>query len=98
MENTESDVYGENYRVEIYLYDIYKSVYISHVEYYGEGLKRISSRTKLDFEKMTGISGERTNSLEFNKWNDFNRFELKVGEQIYVVDINNPDEFILVKT
>ena len=94
-ENEESDVYGENYRVEIYLSEIYKSVYISHIEYYGEGMQRISLRTKLDFEKMTGITSEQTNGLEFKKWNNFKHFEIKSGEQIYGIEIIKPNEFII---
>ncbi|MAB49659.1 MAG: hypothetical protein CMC05_13620 [Flavobacteriaceae bacterium] len=94
-ENEESDVYGENYRVEIYLSEIYKSVYISHIEYYGEGMQRISLRTKLDFEKMTGITSEQTNGLEFKKWNNFKHFEIKLGEQIYGIEIIKPNEFII---
>lgn len=94
-ENEESDVYGENYRVEIYLSEIYKSVYISHIQYYGEGMQRISFRTKLDFEKMTGIRSEQTNGLEFKKWNNFKHFELKLGEQIYGIEIIKPNEFII---
>lgn len=94
-ENEESYVYGENYRVEIYLSEIYKSVFISHIEYYGEGMQRISLRTKLDFEKMTGITSEQTNGLEFKKWNNFKHFELKLGEQIYGIEIIKPNEFII---
>ena len=94
-ENEESDVYGENYRVEIYLSEIYKSVYISHIEYYGEGMQRISLRTKFDFEKMTGITSEQTNGLEFKKWNNFKHFEIKLGEQIYGIEIIKPNEFII---
>ncbi len=94
-ENEESDIYGENYRVEIYLSEIYKSVYVSHIEYYGEGMQRISLRTKLDFEKMTGITSEQTNGLEFKKWNNFKHFELKLGEQIYGIEINKPNEFTI---
>lgn len=94
-ENKESDVYGEKYRVEIYRSEIYKSVYISHIEYYGEGVQRISSRSKLEFEKMTGISSERTSGLVFNQWIDFKHFELKLGEHIYSIEINEPTAFII---
>ena len=92
-ENEESEVYGENYRVEIYLNEIYKSVYINHIEYYGEGMQRISLRTRLDFEKMTGITSEQTSNLEFKKWNNFKHFELKLGEQVYGIEIIKPSEF-----
>ena len=94
-ENEESEVYGENYRVEIYLNEIYKSVYINHIEYYGEGMQRISLRTRLDFEKITGINEEQTNNLEFKKWNNFKHFELKLGEQVFGIEIMKPDEFII---
>jgi|TARA_B110000090_G_C13180869_1_gene369203 hypothetical protein len=94
-ENEESDIYGENYRIEIYLSEIYKSVYVSHIEYYGEGMQRISLRTRLDFEKVTGITSEQSNGLEFKKWNNFKHFELKLGEQIYGIEIIKPNEFII---
>ena len=95
IENEKNDIYGENYRVEIYLSEIYKSVYVSHIEYYGEGMQRISKSTRIDFEKMSGITNEQTNNLEFNKWNNFNHFELRLGEQIYGVEIKKPNEFII---
>jgi hypothetical protein len=94
-ENEESEVYGENYRVEIYLSEIYKSVYINHIEYYGEGMQRISLRTRLDFEQITGITEEQTSNLEFKKWNDFKHFELKLGEQLYGIEIIKPNKFII---
>ena len=94
-ENEESEVYGENYKVEIYSNEIYKSIYITHIEYYGEGMQRVSLRTKLDFEKMTGITSEQTNDLDFNKWNNYKHFELKLGDQIYGIEIIKPDEFII---
>ena len=95
IENEKSEIYGENYRVEIYLREIYKSVYINHIEYYGEGMQRISLRTRLDFEKITGITEEQTSNLEFKKWNNFKHFELKLGEQVYGIEIMKPDEFII---
>ena len=95
IENNESEAYGENYRVEIYFSEIYKSVYITHIKYYGEGRQQISMRTKLNFEKMTGVSSEQTNDLKFNKWNNYNHFELKLGNQIYGIEIVKPDEFII---
>jgi len=94
-ENEENDIYGENYRVEIYLSEIYKTVFISHVEHYGEGIQRINLRTKIDFEKMTGINAEQMSGLVFKKWNSFNEFELKLGEQIYGIEIVKPDEFVI---
>lgn len=94
-ENKESEVYGENYRVEIYLSEIYKSVYITHIKHYGEGKQRISLRTKLNFEKMTGVTSEQTNDLKFNRWSNYNHFELKLGNQIYGIEIVKPDEFII---
>ena len=62
MASKKNDIYGENYRVEIYLSEIYKSVYVSHIEYYGEGMQRISKSTRIDFEKMSGITNEQTNN------------------------------------
>jgi hypothetical protein len=97
IENGENEVYGENYRVEIYLSEIYKTIYISHIEYYGEGMQRISSRKQLDFEKFTGILSEQTNKLEFRKWNNYKQFELRLGNQIYVVKIVKPDTFVISK-
>jgi len=94
-ENEESEIYGENYRVEIYLNEIYKSIYISHIEYYGEGMQRVSLRTRLNLEKMTGITSEQTSDLEFNKWNTYKHFELKLGDQIYGIEIIKPDKFII---
>ncbi|WP_397447777.1 hypothetical protein [Polaribacter sp. R77954] len=95
LENKENEVYGEKYRVEIYLNEIYKTIYISHIEYFGEGGQKISSREKLDFEKLTGTNEEVTNNLEFLKWNNSKYFELKLNEQIYGVNIISPNKFTI---
>ena len=95
VENGENEVYGENYRVEVYLNEIYKTVYISHIEYFGEGMQKISSRKKLDFEKLTGINEEMTSKLEFLKWNNSKHFELKLAEQVYGVKIIDHNKFII---
>lgn len=95
IESKDSDVYGENYRVEIYLNEIYKSIYITRIEYFGEGGKRITSRKRIDFEKMTGTTEEQTSDLEFLKWINDDEFEIKSDTQIYHIEIQDSDSFII---
>ena len=96
-DNKNSDIYGENYRVEIYQSEIYRSLYITRIEYYGEGQQRISSRTRLDFENMTRKTEEQTSTMEFVKWIDFDEFQIKLNENKYHVEIVDSISFKILE-
>ena len=96
-DNKNSDIYGENYRVEIYQSEIYRSLYITRIEYYGEGQQRISARTRLDFENMTRKTEEQTSTMEFVKWIDFDEFQIKLNENKYHVEIVDSISFKILE-
>lgn len=84
--------YGYNYRIEIYLSEIYKSMYLTKVEYYGEGMQRLASRYRINLEDELNISYEATNNLQFIKWNAPTEFEFSVADRKFdasIVDSTN---------
>lgn len=84
---SEEDPYGHNYRVEIYLSEIYKSLLISHIVYFGEGNQKIGSQIKVDPEKELGIGHEETNSFEFVQWISPKDFEIQFKDNMYRIVI-----------
>ena len=97
IKNQKDDIYGENYRVEINQAEIYRSVYISRIEYFNEGLQRITSREKLNIDNLSEIIPEDTSSLEFIKWIDFNKFIINIRDRNFVVKILNPKTFTITE-
>lgn len=89
---TEDDIYGYNYRVEIYLSEIYKSLYITKIGYWGEGIQRIEYTFEADIENLLGINSEQTNSLEFVHWISPDVFEIKTTEGVFILEILDSKE------
>ena len=85
--NSTVDYYGYNYRVEIYLSEIYKSMYLTKVEYYDEGSQRLSPSFKVDIMNTLHINDEQTNSLRFIGWKTPDKFEISVDSIKYNVSI-----------
>ncbi|RNI28718.1 hypothetical protein [Rufibacter latericius] len=88
----ESDSYAYRYRVEIYLSEIYKSVYLTKIEYYGEGGQRIKSTYNIDLEKELHLSGEQTSDLRFVRWVSPFEFEMTVDTRLFTVRIVNSEK------
>lgn len=84
---TEDDIYGYNYRVEIYLSEIYKSLYVTKIGYWGEGIQRVEYTFEADIENVLGINAEQTNSLEFVHWIRSDVFEIKTSKGVYILEI-----------
>jgi hypothetical protein len=83
----ENEVYGFSYRAEIYLSEIYKSLYLTKIEYQGEGSQRIESTYHIDLDKELGISGEQTTDLQFVNWNSPSEFDIEVNGKAYSVKV-----------
>jgi|GEM_PF-2599952 len=93
----DDDDYGYNYRVEIYLSEIYKSLYVSKIAYWGEGIQRIASTIEVDIETLLGLSSEGTNSLEFLDWTNHNEFRVKSMNGISRLQIIDSNQVILIE-
>ena len=74
----EDDAYGFNYRAEIYLSEIYNSLYISRIEYYSEGVRRVGATKEVNIEGLFNINSEQTSGLEFLKRISPTEFEVGV--------------------
>ncbi|MDQ3291014.1 MAG: hypothetical protein M3Q05_06955 [Bacteroidota bacterium] len=83
----ENKFYGFNYRIEIYISEIYKFLYLTKVDFFGEGSSRISSTYKIDLEKELNISSEETNDLHFVKWTSPSEFEIQVNNKTYTIKV-----------
>ena len=83
----DDDIYGFNYRIGIYLSEIYKSLYITKIGYFSEGIQRIEYTFEVDIESLLGINSEETNSLEFVQWVNQNEFEIKTTKGSVVLEI-----------
>jgi len=90
--NDKNASWGYEYRVEVYISEIYKSIYLTKIDYYGEGLRYVSSSYKIDIEKELGLFGESTNSLEFKEWVTPTKFRLITDENVYTMSIFGPRE------
>lgn len=90
--------YGFNYRVEIVQSEIYRSVIVNKIEYFGEGSAVISEKSNLDVENLLSINSEMTSQLEFVRWIDFNIFILKDFNKSYKLKINSNEKIILLET
>jgi len=94
----EHSPYGFNYRVEIIQSEIYRSVIVNKIEYFGEGFVVIKEVSKLDIENLLNINSEMTSQLEFVKWIDFNIFIIKDFKKSYKLKINSNEKIILLET
>ena len=81
------DIYGFNYRIEIYLSEIYRSLYITKIGYWGEGVQRIEYTFEVDIESLLGINSEETSSLKFLRWISQNEFEIKTTKGTVILEI-----------
>ena len=97
LQNQVDDIYGENYRVEIYQSEIYRSVYVTRIEYYSEGIARITSSERININNLKNISDEDTNSLRFVEWTDFNQFKINIRERDFMIEILDPKKFLLTE-
>lgn len=91
----EDGTYGFNYRIEVYLSEIYKSIYLTRIEYFGEGMQRISSSHQINIEDELGISSEQTSSLNFLRWNSLTQFQISIADSIYNLQIIEPFRVII---
>ena len=94
----EHSPYGFNYRVEIIQSEIYRSVIVNKIEYFGEGSAVIKEVLNLNIENLLKINSEMTSQLEFVKWIDFNIFILRDFKKSYVLKINSNEKIILLNT
>ncbi|PSR55394.1 hypothetical protein AHMF7605_18730 [Adhaeribacter arboris] len=92
----DNEAYGFTYRIEIYLSEIYKSLYLTKVESYGEGSQRIGSTFKINLEKELNISPEETNDLKFIKWNSPAEFKISVNKKTSIIQIINPQKVEII--
>ena len=92
----ENDFYYSNYRVEIYLSEIYKSLYITKIDHFGEGGLRISSSHEVDLEKIDNVNSETTSSLKFIRRIDFDAFEVCLIDKSFIFKIISPNEVIIL--
>ncbi len=83
--------YGFNYRVEIYLSEIYKSLYVTKIEYFGEGMQRIRNTNSVNLVEKLNINHEFTNGLEFVSWHTPTIFEIKIHDKKYILTINSDE-------
>lgn len=91
-DDDENKPWGYEYRIEIYGSEIYKSVYLTKIEYIGESVRQVGSKYEIDLDQEIGISGERTNGLKFVKWLKSNEFQLTEGDEIYTLKILNSNK------
>lgn len=91
------DSWGYEYRVEVYVSEIYKSIYLTKIDYYGEGHRRVASTYEVDLEKELGLLGESTNSLEFKEWISPTTFQLATTDRVYEMSILGPQEVVALK-
>lgn len=96
-DDDESKPWGYQYRIEIYGSEIYKSVYLTKIEYIGEGARQVGSKIEIDIDKEIGISGEYTNGLKFVKWLKSNEFQLTDGKDIYTFEILDSNKVAVKK-
>ena len=96
-EEDENGTWAYEYRVEVYGSEIYKSVYLTKIEYFSESARRIGSTYKIDLENELGLSGESTNSLEFVKWASDIEFQLATRDSTYNLTILGPTNVKAVK-
>lgn len=96
--NNEFSPYGFNYRVEIIQSEIYRSILINKIEYFGEGSAIVSEKSNLDIENLLKINSEMTSQIEFVKWTEFNVFILKDFKKYYKLKIYSSEKIILLET
>lgn len=89
-EEDENGTWAFEYRIEIYGSEIYKSVYLTKIEYYSESVRRIGSTYEIDIEGELGLFGESTNSLELVKWTSPEEFQLATRDSTYNLEIIGP--------
>ena len=91
-DDDESKPWGYQYRIEIYGSEIYKSVYLTKIEYIGEGVRQVGSKSEINLDQEIGISGEETNSLKFVQWLKDSEFQLTDGKKVYTLKIFNSNK------
>jgi len=90
-EEDENGTWAFEYRIEVYGSEIYKSVYLTKIEYFSESVRRVGSTHEIDIEEL-GLFGESTNSLEFVKWISATEFLLATRDSTYNLEILGPTD------
>tara|TARA_Y100000114_G_scaffold154224_1_gene175809 strand:- start:3937 stop:4497 length:561 start_codon:yes stop_codon:yes gene_type:complete len=85
-EEDKNETWAFEYRIDVFGSEVYKSVYLTKIEYFSESIRRIGSTYELELD----LFGERTNSLEFVKWLSPTEFQLATRDSTYTLEILGP--------
>ena len=70
------------------LSEIYKSLCISRIEYFSEGVRRNGKTMEIDTERILEISSESTSGLNFIGWSPPTEFDIAVHSNHFTMKIN----------
>ncbi len=90
--NGPDGIYGHSFRVEIYQSEIYKSLFISQINHFGESQSKLLGTKKFEIVKELKINNEATSNLQFSKWLTPTEFEVTVGDKKFGFSIINLDD------
>lgn len=93
VETEDPEVYGKAYRVEIYINNNHKTIYVKEIEYFGEGSMRLVNERKIPLERILKINPVEASELEFKEWIGSNKFLITLKDNVYSIDIQ--ENFII---
>ncbi len=92
-----TEVYGYSFRIEIRQSEIYRSLFLTKVEYYGESHTRVVKTVKVDIEKILDLNEEETSALQFKAWLTPSEFEVSVGTRTFALQIPDIQNLIVTR-